>query len=40
MKAGSIKSQYEDNDIILKIEQFDEMLSPDDINNLLINTKN
>jgi hypothetical protein len=39
MKAGSIKSEYEDNDIVLKIEQFDENLSPDDINNLLINTK-
>lgn len=39
MKAGSIKSEYEDNDIVLKIKQFDENLSPDDINNLLINTK-
>jgi len=39
MKAGSIKSEYEDNDIVLKIEQFDDNLSPEDINNLLIDTK-
>ncbi len=39
MKAWSIKSEYEDNDIVLKIEQFNEELSPDDINNLIINTK-
>lgn len=39
MNAWSIKSAYEDNDIILKIAQFDENLSPDDINNLIINTK-
>jgi len=39
IKAWSIKTQYEDNDIILKIKEFDENLSPDDINNLFINTK-
>lgn len=39
IKSWSIKSQYEDNDIILKISQFDEELSPDDINNLIINTQ-
>ncbi len=39
MKAGSIKSEYEDNDVVLKIAQFDENLSPEDINNLLIDTR-
>ncbi len=38
IKAWSIKSQYENNDIVLKIEQFQNELSPDDINNLIINT--
>jgi len=39
VKAWSFKSEYEDNDIVLKIKEFDEELSPDDINNLLVNTK-
>ena len=40
IKTWSIKSEYEDNDIVLKIEQFENNLSPDDINNLVVNTKN
>ena len=39
LKAWSIKSTYEDNDIVLKIEQFDENLSPEDINDLIVKTK-
>jgi multidrug efflux pump subunit AcrB len=39
LKAGSIKSTYEDNDIVLKIAQFDDNLSPEDINNLIVKTK-
>lgn len=39
LKAWSIKSTYEDNDIVLKISQFEDNLSPDDINNLFINTQ-
>lgn len=38
VKAGSIKSEFEDNDIVVKIKQFDEYLSPDDIKNIIINT--
>ncbi len=38
VKAGSIKSQFEDNDIVVKIKEFDENLSPDDIKNIIINT--
>jgi len=38
LKSWSIKSSYEDNDIVLKIADFEENLSPEDINNLLINT--
>ena len=39
VKTWSIKSTYEDNDIILKIKEFDEVLSPDDIKNLIIKTR-
>ena len=39
VKAGSIKSTYEDNDIVLKIKEFDDNLSPTDIKNLVINTR-
>lgn len=39
VKAGSIKSEYEDNDIVVKIKEFDEQLSPDDVKNIIINTK-
>ena len=38
VKAGSIKSEFEDNDIVVKIKEFDENLSPDDIKNIIINT--
>ena len=38
LTAWSIKSTYEDNDIILKISDFDENLTPSDISNLVINT--
>lgn len=39
IKSGSIKSNLEDNDIILKISDFDKSFTPEDINNLIINTK-
>jgi len=39
IKAWSIKSAYEDNDIVLKIAQFEDNLSPDDIDNLIVNTQ-
>lgn len=39
IKAGSIKSYYEDNDIVLKISDFEDKLSPNDINNLVIDTR-
>lgn len=39
LKTWSIKSQYEDNDIVLKIADFEEELSPDEISNLMINTR-
>lgn len=39
VKASSIKSDYEDNDIVVKVEQFDEYINPVDIENLVINTK-
>jgi HAE1 family hydrophobic/amphiphilic exporter-1 len=39
VKAWSIKSTYEDNDIVLKIKQFDENLSPADIQDLVIKTR-
>ncbi len=38
-KAWSIKSEYEDNDIKLLIEQFENELSPDEVLNLLIKTR-
>lgn len=38
VKAGSIKSEFEDNDIVVKIKEFDENLSPEDIKNIIINT--
>lgn len=38
LTAWSIKSIDEDNDIILKIKDFDKNLTPSDINNLFINT--
>ena len=39
VKAGSIKSNIEDNDIVLKIKDFDEKLTPEDIENLVVNTR-
>ncbi len=39
LNPWSIKSEYEDNDIILKIKEFDEKLTPEDISNLMITTK-
>ena len=38
IKAWSIKTQYEDNDIVLKIKEFDTSLTPEDIHNLVIKT--
>ncbi len=37
--AGSIKSEFEDNDIVLKVWDFDTYLSPSDIENLIIDTR-
>lgn len=39
VKSSSIKSEYEDNDIVLKIWNFDESLSPSQIEDLYINTR-
>ena len=39
IKAGSIKSENEDNEIILSFAQFEEKLNPEDISNLVIQTK-
>lgn len=38
LNSWTIKSTYEDNEIILKIAQFEDNLSPDDVANLIINT--
>ena len=37
--AWSIKSKYEDNDIIIKIKDFENNLSPDDLLNVVVTTK-
>jgi multidrug efflux pump subunit AcrB len=39
VKVGTIKSVLEDNDIVVKVADFDENLSPEDITNLQINTR-
>jgi len=39
IKAWSIKSTYEDNEIIVSFKQFENNLSPEDIDNLVVNTK-
>ncbi len=39
INAGSIQSTYEDNDIVLSVEEFEDELNPKDINDLIINTK-
>jgi len=37
--AGSIKSTYEDNNIVLSVAEFEDTLTPENISNLVINTK-
>ncbi len=37
--AGSIKSSYEDNDIVLSVAEFENELTPEKIANLIITTK-
>ncbi len=39
IKAGSISSKFEDNDIVLKIKEFADNLSPEDVLNTVIPTK-
>lgn len=39
INAGSIQSTYEDNDIVLSVEEFEDELNPKDISDLIINTK-
>ncbi|MDD2870697.1 MAG: efflux RND transporter permease subunit [Candidatus Gracilibacteria bacterium] len=39
IKAGSIKSEYEDNEIIVSFKEFENTLTPQDIENIIINTK-
>lgn len=39
MNAGTIKSSYEENDIILSIAEFEDMVSPEDIEDLVVNTR-
>ena len=39
IKSGSIKEDIQDNDIVLKISDFDEKLTPEDIKNLVVNTR-
>jgi len=39
IKAWSIKSEFEDNNIVLKIQEFDTDLTPEDIANLIIQTQ-
>lgn len=38
-KAWTIKSHYEDNEIILKIEDFEKNFNPEDLLNFIVNTK-
>lgn len=37
--AWSIKSAFEENDIILSIEEFEDIVTPEDIENLVVNTR-
>ena len=37
--AGSIKSNYEENDIVLSIAEFEDSVSPEDIEDLLVTTR-
>lgn len=39
INAGSIQSSFEDNDIVLSVEEFEENLTPQDIMDLVISTR-
>jgi len=39
IKAGSIKSTLEDNEIVIWFKEFEDYLNPEDISNLIVNTK-
>ena len=39
ISASSINSAYEENDIVLSVAEFDSMVSPEDIENLTVNTR-
>lgn len=39
LKSGSIKSDLEDNDIILKIKEFEDGFTPEDLSNIVVNTR-
>ena len=39
MEAWSIKSKFEDNNIVLKIKDFEDGFSPDDLLNIMVNTR-
>ena len=39
INVWSIKSKYEDNNIIVSLKEFENFISPEDIENLIINTK-
>lgn len=39
LKAWSIKTSLEDNDIILKIKDFENGFTPEDLSNIIVNTK-
>ena len=39
LKAWSIKQNWNDNEIVISIKEFEDFLNPEDISNLIINTK-
>lgn len=39
MSSWSIKSRFEDNDIVLKIKEFEDNFSPEDLLNISVNTR-
>lgn len=39
LKAGSIKSDFEDNEIVVLFEQYEDTLSPEDVENIILDTK-
>jgi len=39
MTASSIKSTYEENDIVLSIGEFEDTVTPEDIEDLIVNTR-